>query len=259
MTKPRLTVVNGRNSRDPRLTWARRLRDGYRPTVRAELEDDTPPKLYLYDPVDPYFGVTATDFVTALGSLGDVDRLELHVNSPGGDVFDGLAITNSLRQHPAHVTAVIDGLAASVASVIAVGGADDVVMAPNAEMMIHDAWGLTVGPAETHREAADRLDMHSDNIASIYADKAQGDTADWRARMRAETWYVGSEAVDAGLADRLGLELEDDAGDGAAAAILPRSRPAARLVAVRSPVTPDGLETFDASAIPSNAARRGRS
>ena len=84
-------------------------------------------------------------------------------------------------------------------------------MARNSELMIHDAWGLCVGNAADMRDLAGRLDHFSDNIASVYADKAGGDVATWRAAMAAETWYSAEEAVEAGLADRVVTRKADDA------------------------------------------------
>jgi hypothetical protein len=93
-------------------------------------------------------------------------------------------------------------LAASAASFIAMAS-DEIVMGRNSEMMIHDAWGICMGPAVDMRDLADKLDHLSNNIASIYAGKAGGTTADWRVPMLAETWYSAEEAVAAGLADRV--------------------------------------------------------
>jgi hypothetical protein len=108
------------------------------------------------------------------------------------------------------VVAFIDGLAASAASFIATG-ADEVVMGKNTQLMIHDAWGLVVGPAIDMRDMADRLDKISNNIASVYASKAGGSTDDWRGHMLAETWYDAEEAVTAGLADRVEGEADPEA------------------------------------------------
>jgi ATP-dependent Clp endopeptidase proteolytic subunit ClpP len=145
--------------------------------------------------------VSAKDFAKALDSLpDDTSEIRLHINSPGGEVYEGLAILNSLRQHKARVVAVVDGLAASAASFIA-AGADELVMSGNSQLMIHDAWGLCVGNAADMRDLADRLDKISANIASIYA--ARAPKGDWRAAMLAESWFDADEAVTVGLADRV--------------------------------------------------------
>lgn len=189
----------------------RALTNTSRQPLRAEIPepggDDTVAVFQLYDPIDSWggdFGVSAKEFTTALADLPDtVGEIRLHVNSPGGEVFEGIAILNALRNHPARVVAVVDGIAASAASFVAVG-ADETIMGRNAELMIHDAWGLCVGNADDMRKLADNLDRLSDNIASVYADKAGGDIATWRAAMAEETWYSAEEAVEAGLADRVG-------------------------------------------------------
>jgi ATP-dependent protease ClpP protease subunit len=142
---------------------------------------------------------TATDVVRQVqDSDGD---LLVRVNSPGGDVYDGLAIMNALRAHDGTVTAVVEGLAASAASFIVVGGADRVILRPTAELMIHDAMSFVGGNAEEMKTAITDLERISDNLAGIYADRAGGDPDEWRDRMRAETWFSAQEAVDAGLAD----------------------------------------------------------
>lgn len=189
--------------------------------VRAELtgeSDGTTAKLYLYDVIDSWggdWGVSAKEFNTALAELGDVKQINLHVNSPGGECYEGIAILNALRRHPASVTAIVDGIAASAASFIA-AGADEVVMARNSEMMIHDAWGIALGPAADMHAAGDRLDKISNNIASVYAAKAGGTDQSWREFMLAETWYSADEAVTAGLADRVeGDEVDPDAIENA--------------------------------------------
>ncbi|WCZ36054.1 head maturation protease, ClpP-related [Corynebacterium heidelbergense] len=133
----------------------------------------------------------------------DVSELSVRIHSPGGDVYDGLAIMNALKAHPAHVTAVVEGLAASAASFIAVGGADRVVMRPGSELMIHDAMTIALGNAEDLGKALGDLDRVSNTLAEIYAAKA-GTPADmWREAMRAETWFTADEAVEAGLADEV--------------------------------------------------------
>lgn len=189
-----------------------------RTPVRAEAPSTTAGDggvvtLRLYEPIDSWgdlWGVSAKEFTAVLDDLGDdVEEIRLHVNSPGGEVFEGIAILNALRGHKATVTAIVEGVAASAAGFIAVG-CDRLVMARNSELMIHDAWGVCVGNAEDMRDIAGRLDQLSDNVASIYAEKAGGDVADWRAAMRAETWYSAEEAAEAGLADEVAAKQVDD-------------------------------------------------
>lgn len=171
-------------------------------------------KVYLYDAIGSWYGVTPADFVQQLNDLeDDVEVLELHINSPGGSVFDGIAIMNALRQHDAEVVGIVDGLAASAASFIAVGGCDELVMAAHSELMIHDAWGLCVGNAADMAKMAEDLDRISDNIASVYARKAGGSADSWRATMREDTWYSAADAVAAGLADRTDADPDDDSTD----------------------------------------------
>lgn len=163
-------------------------------------------QVYLYDPIDSWFGVTAKDFAREWTAL-DADHIDLFINSPGGDVFDAMAILNVIRRTEAHVVAHIDGIAASAASFIAMG-ADEVVMGRNSELMIHDASGLCWGPAEDMQKMADDLTRVSENIASVYAEKAGGEPATWREAMLAETWYSAEEAVTAGLADRVDTDRD---------------------------------------------------
>lgn len=175
--------------------------------------------MHIYDPIDSwgeFWGVSAKEVRQALDELPDgTTDIHLHLNSPGGEVYEGVAIVNALRNHPARVTAIVDGLAASAASFIACA-ADELVMGRNTELMIHDAWGICMGPAEDMHHMGNRLDALSDNIASIYQDKAGGDLAGWRASMLAETWYAADEAVTAGLADRVeGANPDDDAAQNA--------------------------------------------
>lgn len=174
----------------------------------------------IYDPIDSYgdwWGVSAREFLETLDQVGDATSIRLHLNSPGGEVWEAIAILNALRAHPAPVTAVVDGLAASAASFIA-AGVDELVMGQNTELMIHDAWGIAIGPAAAMRDVADRLDHISDNIASIYSSKAGTPVDDWRAAMLAETWYSADEAVAVGLADSVAAAAGDEASSEAIAA-----------------------------------------
>lgn len=155
----------------------------------------------IYDEIG-FFGVSAGEFLAELAGVdGDLD---VHINSPGGDVFDAIAIYNSLKARRGTVAITIDGLAASAASFIAQAASPGMLeMAPFSTMMIHDGFAQGIGNAADMHDLADQLDAASDNIAAIYAERT-GKSADyWRAKMKATTWYKDSEAVADGLADRI--------------------------------------------------------
>lgn len=186
--------------------------------------------LRLYDVIDSYggwWGMSAGEFANVLDGLPrGIEEIRLHINSPGGDVFEGIAILNALRGHPARITTIVDGLAASIASVIALAG-DDMRMSPNSEFMIHEAWGGAIGTAADMRKLADVLDHISDNIAGAYATRA-GDgspesVAHWRALMAEETWFSAEETVQAGLADGLSEPRSASGGDPIPADVLAAS------------------------------------
>jgi len=162
-----------------------------------------PAMISIYDEIGLY-GVSAGDFLAEMREIpGDI---EMHINSPGGDVFDGIAIYNQLKQAQKRGTVhiVVDGLAASAASFIAQAASPGhLEMAPHSQMMIHDGFAMGIGNAADMRELADQLDKASDNIASIYAERTGKPADHWRAMMRSETWLSDSEAVAAGLADRV--------------------------------------------------------
>jgi ATP-dependent protease ClpP protease subunit len=171
----------------------------------------------MYGPIDSwggFFGISAKDVATALDEVGDVSEIRLRINSPGGEVWEGLAILNMLRAHQAKVTAVVDGLAASAASFI-VAAADARVMSPGTQLMIHDASAFAIGNAATMERARRMLDSISDSIASIYADSAGGTADEWRTAMREETWYTAGEAVAANLADRVAVVRDEGTAETA--------------------------------------------
>jgi ATP-dependent protease ClpP protease subunit len=172
--------------------------DWYRITNAIGPADPT--QIHIYGEIG-YWGITASDFVRELSGL-NVAAIDLHVSSPGGEIFDGFAIYEALRSHQAQVTTYIDGLAASIASVIAMAG-DRIVIAPYGELMIHDGSGFCVGDAAEMRRMAELLDRQSNKIAQVYADRAGGTPEEWRQRMVDETWFSAAEAVEAGLADEI--------------------------------------------------------
>lgn len=150
---------------------------------------------------DDWDGISARTFADVLSGIGD-GGIDLHINSGGGSVFDGIAMKAALHNHPSTVTSYVDGLAASAASFLAMAG-DEIVIEKPAKMMIHEASGIVLGNKRDLRELADVLDELDGTIAEMYADRAGGASADWLARMEATTWYGSAEAVKAGLADRV--------------------------------------------------------
>jgi len=166
----------------------------------------------LYGPIDSwggFWGVSAKDVGAVLDALPDsVEQIVLRINSPGGEIFEGLAILNMLRAHKASLLAVVDGLAGSSASFIA-AGADETVMSPGTQMVIHSPSGFTWGNAVQLRKDADVLDTLEKGIVEIYTAKAG--KKDWATLLAAETWMTSQEAVDFGLADR--VAVIPDAGE----------------------------------------------
>lgn len=162
-----------------------------------------PTVVSIYDEIGLY-GVSAGDFLSEMRTInGDI---ELHLNSPGGDVFDGIAIYNQLKQaqRRGSVHVVVDGLAASAASFIAQGASPGrLEMAPHSQMMIHDGFAMGIGNAADLHDLANQLEQVSDNIASIYSERSGKPAAYWRDMMRSETWLTDAEAVSLGLADRI--------------------------------------------------------
>lgn len=156
--------------------------------------------VYVFDEIG-YWGTNAQDFAQQISAL-DVDDLSVHINSPGGDAFAGVAIMNALRDHKANVHVIVDGIAASAASIIAMGG-DKITMNLGSQMMVHDASTYAYGDASELRRQAETLDGISNSIADVYAARAGGTAEEWRAIMREETWYSAAEAVEAGLADTI--------------------------------------------------------
>jgi len=172
--------------------------------IRNTTESDAPernPEILIYEEIGGSFGVSAEEFITELNDI-DAPQIDVRINSPGGSVFDAIAIYNAIVRHPANITTYVDALAASAASIIAMAG-DEVVMMVGSQMMIHDAMGAEMGNAKDFREMAKFLDQQSDNLASIYVNKGGEDIKYWRNLMLAETWMMAGEAVDMKLADKV--------------------------------------------------------
>ena len=145
-------------------------------------------------------GIAPRAFISALSAVDG--PVTLRINSPGGSVWGAQAMVAAMRDHAHPITARIDSLAASAATVIAAEAAR-VEIQPGAMMMIHKAFGLVMGNADAMLDAAARFEKIDGAIAGTYARKAGGDPDEWMARMSAETWFTAEEAVEAGLADAL--------------------------------------------------------
>ncbi|EEQ8235797.1 Clp protease ClpP, partial [Escherichia coli] len=157
--------------------------------------------IYIYDEIG-FWGVTAKQFVSDMNALGDITHINLHINSPGGDVFEGIAIFNALKNHGAAITVYVDGVAASMASLIAMAG-DTVIMPENAFMMIHKPWGISGGDAEKMRTYAERLDKLESVMVPVYAQKTGKTTDEIAAMLADETWMSGAECLAHGFADQV--------------------------------------------------------
>jgi ATP-dependent protease ClpP protease subunit len=172
--------------------------------ARIRNEGGGPARIDIFDDIggDGWGGgLTAKDFAAQLS--GVKGPLTVGINSAGGDVFDGLAVHNALAAYPGHVTTVVDGLAASIASVIMQAGQTRVV-SPGGMVMCHDAFAVCAGNEAELTAMASTLSKVSDNLAGVYASRCGGTAQQWRQIMRQESWYTAEEAVSAGLADRVG-------------------------------------------------------
>ena len=172
----------------------------YQPRASAS----EPATLQIFDQIgEDWFGgsgISAKAFSDALQSIGP-GPLVVEINSPGGNVWDGLAIYNMLRGRQAPVTTRVVGIAASIASIIALAG-DSIEMAEASLFMIHDPSGMVAGTSEDMRKMANALDQHAEILAGIYTKRTGKTTAQIRAAMTAETWFTAQEAIHFGLADK---------------------------------------------------------
>jgi len=158
-------------------------------------------EISIYDEIGAY-GVSAKAFLADLGKLPDKAPLTLRLNSPGGSVFDAVAIYNALQRHAGTVTVSIDGIAASAASYIAMAG-DEIIMPENAFLMIHDPSGMVMGTAADMRAMAEALDKIGGSLLRGYAAKSGKPEDEIAAIMAKETWLDAAEALDMGFADTM--------------------------------------------------------
>ena len=188
------------------LRSTRRLENklGERPTwyrITNAASAAVPTQVSIYDEIG-FYGVAAGEFMADLkGVNGDI---ELHINSPGGDVHDGIAIFNQLKQRSGQIHVIIDGLAASAASFIAQAASPGKLeICPHAQMMVHNGFSMAIGDANDLRKTADLLDDITGEIAAIYAERTGRPVDFWLGQMADETWYTDKAAVAVGLADAI--------------------------------------------------------
>ncbi len=176
-------------------------------TIRARASGA---EVLIYDEIGAY-GVSAKGFLAELGALPDDAPIDLRLNSPGGSVFDAVAIYNALSRHAGTITVWIDGIAASAASYIAMAG-DEIVMPENAFLMIHDPSGLVMGTAADMRDMAETLDKIAASMTRGYAAKSGKPEAEIAALMASETWFDATDALGLGLATRMAEPVRIAAG-----------------------------------------------
>lgn len=164
-------------------------------------------EILLYDEIGPEaYGLLGGKWlIDELAKAGGTD-VSLRINSPGGSVFEGQAMYNAVARYPGKVTAYVDSLSASAASFVMMA-AGKIVIAQNARVMVHNAWGLTIGNASDMRKSADLLDGIDKTIVDTYSSRTGQDPAAIVEMMAAETWMNATEAVSKGFADEVGQKL----------------------------------------------------
>lgn len=205
-------------------------------------KNDDEATLYIYDEISSWWGIGANEFVTALNEV-EAKTLNVHLNSPGGSVFEGFAIYAALiafaEDNKATVNMIVDGWAASIASVIMCAG-DHIKIGEHASAMIHEPWGWAIGSADEMREEAEVLDMLEETIIDIYVARTKGDRKQIQDWVKAETWFKGQAAVDAGFADEV-IPLKKKGDDDEAKAAKPAASHDAAYFAAIFPNMPDDV------------------
>lgn len=180
---------------------------GYRFVNKAA--QDNSAEVFIYEDVGAgwFGGVTAKDFANDLRSAGKVKTIDVRIASYGGDVIEGLAMYRLLAEHDARVVVHVDSTAASIASVIAMAG-EEIIIAEAGSIMIHNAWTIAAGNEDELRAQADQLGATSQQLAEIYAARTKNGLPKIKDWMRAETWFRGKEAVEAGFADSVAANVQ---------------------------------------------------
>lgn len=161
-------------------------------------------EIYIYEDIGEgwFGGLTAKAFSDTMKELGNVAALDIYINSPGGSVFDGVAIYNQIKRFAGEKIVHIDGIAASIASIIAMAG-DEIRIAANGMIMIHDPWGMAIGTADDMRKMSDSMDKIRETLLTTYVAKTgrtDKEISDW---MTDETWMNAEESVKYGFASKI--------------------------------------------------------
>jgi len=161
-------------------------------------------EIFIYEDIggDWLGGISAKQFASELKAAGDVDTINVYINSSGGSVMDGLAIYNSLKRHRARKVVHIDGFAVSIASLVAMAG-DEIRMAQNGMLMIHNPWTVTSGSAKELREQAEVMDKVKSSLVSTYMEKTCKSESEISDMMDVETWFTADEALDHGFIHKI--------------------------------------------------------
>lgn len=171
-------------------------------SLRVNKVNDEMAEVFVYGDIGGWMdGIGAEEFARELKALKVTD-ITARINSGGGSVFEGQAIYNSLVNHPARVNVVIDGIAASIASVIAMAG-DNISITEGSHIMVHKPWSMAVGDANSMRKEAEVLDSLESGIIDIYAARTGKSREKLEKWVSEETWFKGAAAVDAGFADNV--------------------------------------------------------
>ncbi len=191
-----MNLRNNRSAESVARYWGKTLADRDWYSIKNISSDEA--EIRIYDVIGwPY--IEADMFVNELDKI-DASHITVAINSPGGDVFDGVAIYNALRMHPAEITTRNDGLAASISGYILLAG-DEVQIVENAYFMMHQPWALAVGDYRDLAKQSDLLKRIGAALGKAYMDKAGLKAGEVQDMMDEETWFIGQELVDKGLAD----------------------------------------------------------
>lgn len=190
--------------------------EGTPPAVRSETTGDGQAHVYVYDVIDAWFGASAAGLVQALAGFRGQD-VTLHVNSPGGDVFEGRAMAAAIVAHDGQVIVQVDGLIASAATYLA-RAANEVRITDGGRYMIHNSWTLGIGDKTDLRQIADLLDGVDADIANDYARQTGASLEQVKAWMDAETWFSAADAVANKFANSVTPNSRRDAAASASAA-----------------------------------------